>query len=300
MTNVWSPSIGFLKAQSCDLAGLGKVSWSFTELGRSLMPFRYIECHLQVGEISARGYAESIGLKNALVKSLAEAWERFWMMKQGREGFGNLLTSNGFAAGADLAHAKSRAEEELIERQWILTAWQSMSGFERVEILPLRVQLARLFFIAEGYNLRFFKVCFHGKSVLAGLATSTTEGAVFDAVFGLEPEKFIKLSRSLLRAIVIGRSLNPTTTPYQLPEQGHPADHLRFYRCPRNLVAFDFLNARVPKSFDAFDHRGIQVEEVYTGGLLPAVARAWHPDWIRLSWGKISIQGQNPWPHPIA
>lgn len=301
MTSSWSPSLRFLKRGKCDLPSGEVASWSYKDLGSLFLPFKYLECELRVGELRVTGYGESVWIKKAMTKSLAEAWERYWMIRKARDAGGQSITSNGFAAGADMTMAKSRAREELIERQWVLTAWQMMSNFESIREIPLRGKLAQLAFSAEGFELRFFRICYDGHCVLAGLATSLQEGAVFDAVFGTEPVKFSKLSRSLLRAVMVGRSVKALTSLNELPQAGSPVDHLRFYRCPNNLPAFDFLKTEPSSQADLkFSLEEVQVEEVFAGGVLPAVARAWHPQWVKLSWGSLSIQGVNPWPHPIA
>jgi hypothetical protein len=113
-----------------------------------------------------------------------------------------------------------------------------------------------------------------------------------------------RLLRSLLRSASV-QSVSTLDPSWCLPESGAPADHLRFYRNPAHLEAFAFLGEPKASASGGEPGEGMRVEELSTELVtavdgLPAVAYARHEAWTELRWGRASIAGGNPWPHPLA
>jgi hypothetical protein len=250
------------------------------------------------------GYGDALIASRAREKARGEAWERLWLARiaQSQEG---TLSSNGFAAGKTAHDAQVSARMELIERAALLEAWTAPKRWQPVAVSlstsPLKMALLR----ALGWHFEAFQILDQdGIRVLAGLLTHSSRGAVFDTSAGFDRAGPLrKLLSSLLRQALLSTSRieQEHFTLETLPDKADPAAHASFYLNPRHLEAFDLIRKSQDLPSCTLSHiERIQTQMLPTPPGAPFVARATHPDWPALTWGKQSIQGTNPYPHPLA
>ncbi len=306
----WCPKSAFLRQGEASFwnpfdRSLAQVRWSFRSIREFNLPISWVTCEVTALGVSSSGGGEGLFFRTALVKALAEAWERWWMKYLLRSGVCSPMSSNGFAAGRTRDDAFKAAKMELIERTVLLRAWKGRSGFQ---LYSPKDWLSRLLLNSteiKGWRYSFFLIPTGSEFfVLTLLARHSDLGSVFDSICSFELSRQVerKLTLSVLRSIWIHERTPKPAAWWEFPDNGGPEDHALFYRRPENSVAFDFLN--IPKKIDvealASDSSSIATQMIYPGDLMPAVALATHPQWEPLSWGKQSIGGVNPFPHPLA
>ena len=309
----WNPDYSFLSQVKCpffDPYGMRQetAEWQFENIKTGL-PISFTICKMTALGISVSGYGDSVFLKSAMVQSFAEAWERLWMLylkKNGPERFSNVSSSNGFAAGASLTDATNASKEELIDRAILMNAWEKQTGWKPHRLKGVRSRGLASLMLSRGWDLRFYKISDSSLgAILVGLGVHKTNGAIFDSCF-LSPKKKetaleIKVVRSLLKSMsfhaVLGNDPN-----WRFPEEGDPMDHWIFYKNPDHQKAFHFLQQDVAAEgiIELSRPELITTEAVFQERGFPVVAVSRHPDWPSLRWGKNSISGINPWPHPLA
>ena len=279
-----------------------KTDFSLVKFSHNL--FSLVRCEVSWGGHMGIGYGDSLLRSSARAKAHGEAWERLWLAKLSQEQEGS-LSSNGFAAGKTESDAHHAARMELIERAALLEAWREPRRWGSVRIhlsySPLKASLIRFF----GWSIEIFQILNQeGIYVLAGLCTHPTKGAVFDTSAGTSYQALSKkIMSSLLRQVLLSsaKTSQSPKTMESLPHRGEPADHASFYLEPAHLLAFEKIrNSEHLASCTLAGMNKIQIQTLPTPPGAPFVARATHPDWPQLTWGKQSIQGENPYPHPLA
>ena len=302
-------------------------TWTYTRIQSPGLPALYMKCSLCIDGVPATdGFSMGWNIAYTLKVSLAEAWERYWMMRIAKSdagGRGSLTSSNGFAAGMNATEAIRSAREEVAERKILVEAWQSQSGWTEVRVKGLLSHMVIGFLAHHGWRVRVFYVCKAGiGAIVTGLAEHPDFGCAFDSTFlhwptinckthaVITPEKELRVVKSILKSTAFRAKVRPDST-FELPVSGSPEDHARFYSMPSNAAAFAFLDRRSPTAGELPVDRdqarlaNVSIDEficelLFPGAHLPAVARAYHPEWDPLIWGKKSIAGENQWPHPLA
>lgn len=299
------------------------VKWKFTSYANVIMPFYIYSCELESMGKTVVGSGSDDSPESAARKAFAEAWERLWMLLYNDSGVLTVdlgesekipVSSNGFAAGATNEQAIQNSRNELIERAIFLRAWQSMEGWRPVRFKNLKNKVISFGLRLGGWNTHLFDIKSNAGNVKACLLINPKRGAAFDvALF----KKYEGAESSLLRSVVRTTfAMRHTSTIAELPLKGRPEDHAAFYSNPENLKAFDFLlrstnNTKIKscedgsdgdkfKSIELPELGSIQTEQIVPAGTFPAVARSQNDRWEPLTWGKLSIKGNNPWPHPLA
>ena len=157
----------------------------------------------------------------------------------------------------------------------------------------------------SGWQIRLFELRSNAGLVLCYFATHPKNGLAFDATSICQSEdraSYAKAERDLLESVQRWIAIKPNQQPLsELAEKGTPIDHWRFYNDPSHNLAIDFLGEPQTSSVtlpSADSVRTVVVTEATDH--FPAVAVSYHPDWPSLRWGRRSIEGKNPWPHPLA
>jgi hypothetical protein len=158
--------------------------------------------------------------------------------------------------------------------------------------------------VQRGWRVDVFTLAAPGGVVLAALGRHAEAGAIFDSKFVAEGDETKRSESGLLRSLLRSAAVQSAASidrDWQLPEYGVPQDHLQFYRDPKHLEAFAFLD-QTPSltSAEAPSAAGLVSEVICGVESLPAVAYARHDEWSALIWGRASARGGNPWPHPLA
>jgi hypothetical protein len=211
--------------------------------------------------------------------------------------------SNGFAAGKTNEDARFRARLELLERAIFLKAWQEKSGWKKASADNLKSRILSSFMRLRGWRSYLFEIESNCGTVLALLMVHEKFGVRFDTKFLSDEQSVANLFYSVIR-MTLSQNRRQVDS---MPESGSPMDHLAFYSLEKNKVAFDFL-IQTYRSKGKIKVHKLQLEfpeQVHTEllvevGDFPAVARACHPTWDKLSWGMQSVKGLNQWPHPLA
>lgn len=319
----WRPRQRFLRRLSAEFRSAGMLgippetllfTWRFARVQTHFLPIQYMQCRLTALDQEAFGFGEGLTIGQASVSAFAEAWERWWMsFLMSSSQVPTTLTpptvftsSNGFAAGRTSESAREVAKRELIERAFVLKAWKEQKGWGPIQPKSLLARALCASVRASGWDIRLFEISTPAPyRTFCALLMNQRSGAVFDSIAFHQAERAsqpeVKLIRSTIRSVlcVPGWKAGDSWT---LPESGEPLDHARFYLQQENLAAFEFLNAeQLPETRLSGDLlSGIQSTALVDAGEFPAVAVAWNPEWEALAWGKQSISGLNPWPHPIA
>jgi hypothetical protein len=263
-----------------------------------------IRCEVEWDGFQGVGFGDSFSVTRARIKAQGEAWERLWLSKLAQER--NIdLSSNGFAAGKTEIDAKNAARLELIERAALLEVWTKKFRWKLIRVPRLNHTLDQLLLRIWGWNLEIFEILSQDEIyVLAGLATHPDRGSVFDTCAGRSHKELMgKVVNSLVRQVLLNAAQTEPKhlTVESLPERATPADHASFYANPAHNIAFE----RIRRSDHLPASRLVRLDDIQIQTLppppgAPCVARATHPDWPQLTWGKQSIQGDNPYPHPLA
>jgi len=309
---VWKQKrIFFTKRKATYIADDGKsylIEWEFSKITVP-GPLSLVNCKMIGFGATSFGSGDNLFFRKSLVQSFAEAWERLWVMRVERGDFARqgltASSSNGFAAGPTNESALSHAQGELIEREAMRKAWSTKNGWCSVESFPsVEEKLLSVWLKSKGWRISCYRIFDEPLGqVYAGFAFNENFGAVFDSIFqsGRQPRKLLrkgKLIRSLVKSSLLAGKMKPIS---ELPHNGQPSDHSAFYRDPKHLEAFRFLGSLNQENNKLFD-----LEQIATTLLcsvtknFPAVAYSINPRWQGLQWGKKSISGGNPWPHPLA
>jgi hypothetical protein len=306
----WKCTLRFLKKKKYTPLVFGKnleLSWKIHSLSGLKLPFNFFSCQMKCGEVITRGTGESVFPKLGMKKAFSESWERLWLLHPSLQSEATLdvNSSNGFAAGATAPEALRRAKDELIERALLLKAWTEMKGWSRYfcSARSLGFLLAEL--KSAGWSFDYFEIqSSMGHRTLFLLARHSEHGAVVDTQLrNPQSPKLteVKLTLSVMRSIQF-LDFVPVVDFSGLPEKGVPIDHAAFYRNVEHLKAFDFLDS-VSKPANVIDLKytnSVSSLILYSGGEMPAIALATNQNWECLLWGKNSIRGTNPYPHPLA
>ncbi len=298
----WCPSLSFLRSGSNKFNNNGAeepISWAFSRRRTSLFQ-ELVECRIQGFGLSASGFGQHRSLFLAMTIAFAEGWERLWheRTKAGQiELSFSVSSTNGFAAGLNASTAGVTSRLELIERAAVQLIWTARSGTAEVAAQTLkdfflRWQLKQTGWLAE---IRKIELTDFG-TVLIGFARHPTKGTVFDSIHGSssrEPQR--KLLGSLLRMATT--ECEPVA---DLPFKSGPLGHASFYRSGAKNGAFDFLLRPPSGPLGLPNPSALSTMTLVESSNFPAVAVSQHPDWPKLTWGTQSIDGSNPWPHPIA
>lgn len=314
-TRRWVPSAAFLRAGKTTFTDshfkkIESVTWALHREHQRWSPGATVSCSLRAFGIEAVGTGYAALPWSAARCALAEAWERVWACRTLSSphipALAERTSSNGFAAGLTDDAACIAAGNELKERAILLAAWTSMKGWRRYNSVSLYGKAAAIALKSRGWTLTWYAV--DGGAVgqiLAGLAVHSDFGAYFDTKYantsrvpGRDCES--RLALSMLRAAMAApRHIDQIG---DLPWDGGPDDHARFYGQPSRLAAFDFLEDPPggPVGDQLGDGNAVATTLLCPAGDLPAVAVAYNPSWTEFGWGKKMIQGKNPWPHPLA
>ena len=274
-----------------------------------LSPFSFVKCDMEGLGCTSSGFGDGFFLKGATLRAFSESWERLWMLaaSSGKKDIGIQVTSsNGFAAGRTEGNALLASRDELIERALLLKAWEDQRGWFSYRLKHVIAGLLSSYLERRGWQIRFFLVrCRQLGMVIVGFAEHRRFGLTCDAVH-CSPERPVgkaelKLVRSLARDILLCNE-KEQTGEWSFPECGKPHDHARFYRDPKHCEALDFLRSQnaqqgmigLPAAAD------IHSKIIINVSAFPAVALSTHLEWPKLMWGKCSVRGKNPWPHPLA
>ncbi len=271
-----------------------RVKYNYIKLG--FWPVDFYQCIIQDDSFISYGYSIERSKKMAKIKSYHEAVERlaFKKLKQSH----GYTSTTGFASAKNINDAINYAKEELIERELLQVAWSTQSGWQPIFAKNFLNKVLIYILKSQGWGVSLFKIqssCLKHQ-ILCGIALNKKLGAVFDCSYGYSPLVEDKIINSLLRQIYFFNSSNNVS----LEEKGSPQDHKAFYSNPNNLCAFDFLN----QSFEKVKINLEFVNDIKMTTLIennmPPVAIAINPNWKPFSWGKQSIYGINPYPHPLA
>ena len=313
-TKNWRPNMAFFRRQRATVTLSGTApsaaSWRFQSISDGRLPFHFLRCELTVDGTTAIGQGYHGLLKISMRQALAEAWERLWLTRPQKADQGenaiDYPNSNGFAAGATASGAKESSRAELIERAMVLTAWRSMRGWHPYTTSSLFAKLLCSGLRANNWRIRLFELRDTNLgSVVVALAESQRRGAIFDSVFvghARDRRHFeAKLLRSITRVTLFNRSKFHENSG-SFPDRGSPQDQASFYAKPVNLTAFKFLDGVYSTSGGTNLANPDDIKTTLLCGVseMPAVAVSHHVLWPRLTWGKESIEGENPWPHPLA
>ena len=278
------------------------IEWTFTQYTDRLFPFYFFECKMHGWGLTSRGFSVSKNRLEAIKKAFAEAWERLWFLHL------NVLdtqiikfsSTNGFAAGLDNKMALENSERELAERAVLLTSWFSKIGWRKAGFANLISNFLSKAINLKGWQVDLFDLNSNIGNVKCGLLRHKTKGAVFDSCFNSNnkmAEEQVLLS--LLKTLFFQTETNPE---YVFPEIGNPDDHRKFYSNIKNISAFDFCDLLINANTSIYvEHKEQTISKIVIDASVdfPAVAYSVNPFWPQLKWGKVSIAGSNPWPHPL-
>lgn len=283
------------------------IAWKFNQIKYWKAPLSFVSCTMNGLGIEAKGFGDSFLTKNSMIQAFAEAWERLWMFfltKNKLDGFPEVYSSNGLAAGKTSELALIHSRYELIERALFLVAWSYQRGWSAYKIRGAFSKVLSTFLENRRWKTQFYQISNKALgTILVGFAQHCQEGVICDTVFVTQSTKSaeFKLLRSLMRGLL--RKLDwGEVKNFEMPERGRPEDHAIYYSRPENIQAFAFLNSpkcqggfvELPNNFETVSKLIVPVSS------LPAVAISYNPNWPKLCWGKQCIQGKNPWPHPLA
>ena len=277
------------------------ISWKLTQLRTRYLPIFLYQCKIEGWGLQAFGFGAARSKLEAAQKSYAEAWERLWInyLSHTDVNFYDVKNSNGFAAGLSNQMAIDNSKSELIERSVVLEAWAEQSGWSILRPMSLKNRLINFGFKIQGWRHDLFKVSSNAGPVLVSLLRNDEKGAIFDATFG---GSLYDCEVRLFLSALKNSYFHKATWTEDIPFEGIPEDHRKYYSNPNHLAAFDFLNQKNSPSTEVIlPHLDkVRTTVIVKAGPFPAVAYSSHPSWPSLSWGKNSTRGLNTWPHPIA
>jgi hypothetical protein len=273
-----------------------QITWQLTKLTSNVMPFSFYRCEMSGFDVRSFGNGVSFNAINAIQKAFCEAWERICLFH-----FCPGESSDGAAAGLTREDAARRSNEEKIERAVMLECWRRQEGWIPYQPSSMRVTLFSHIFALQGWRINFFNLFSNAGLVRACLFRHPQFGAAFDCAYvstlTTDKDVDLKLVLSNLRVVYLPKSEALKT----LPNCAGPDEHRRYYQDPSHLSAFDFLEARSENASLILENlREVKTDVLVDESNFPAVCRTTHPTWPKLTWGTQSIQGKNPWPHPLA
>lgn len=292
------------------------LSWTFKKIQLKFKWLQFFECEITDGKISSHGYGHSFFIQRACEKALSESIERLYFKKQQKLD-PTIISSNGFAAAPTEKLARQNAIDELIERQILLLAWSSRQGWHRYELRSPLSKVLKSEIEKFGWRLKIFAITAKIEThltLLCAIAHHEIFGTVFDSNLLHSRVSEIKLLQSIAKSACYAEIFKQRESPI-LPDIGKPNDHAEFYRNPKNDAAFDFLTKEdlgltahhVPKHklrkaepIELSGAEETQIETIFDQQTFRYVARANNKNWIPLNWGRQSIFGKNPFPHPLA
>ncbi len=305
---VWKPKFNFFKQSQILFKDPNSdqehpIEFKFSKIYSNAANY-FVTCELGgLGE-TATGYGDYFLMHHAMRQAFAESWEWLQLKLIGKTR-NKIQNSNGFAAGRTLSEAKRKSQEELIERSVFLKAWQDQSGFKLVKPKGIRNWFLLKNIKSKNWDVHFYRI--KEKSlgnVLCILSHHEKFGSHIDSTFvgpKISPQHFQKLIRSLSRNITLTFRHEFFSDPnFQLPQKAKPIDQAKFYAQVKNKTAFAFLKNCNDEVIELGHYDQVQTEIIFHGTeLLPSVAYSFNSHWPKLSWGLDSIQGKNPWPHPL-
>jgi hypothetical protein len=299
----WPGDLNFLltgKSHWADHAGKRTlITWELLKHSSKFFPFYFYECKMNGFDQTSFGYSADKVETAAIQKAFAEAWERIWLIHLNKSDpkFSEILNSNGFAAGKTEAMAIKKAKEELIERAVLIEAWQQQRGWNKINIKSFSNKLLAIGLYLKGWKTFIFEINSNAGTVSTCFILHKKFGAIFDSCFKAEDAE-----EKLLTSVIKNSFFQKAENYPDLPEKGSPESHRQFYSNPVNLKAFDFLMSNKSKIDSIYlqDLDKLFASLIVSADVFPAVAKAYNNSWAELSWGKQSIKGKNPWPHPLA
>lgn len=284
------------------------IHWDVRSIAKPLWPISLVECHMAGFGAESFGYGDGVFFKDSLRQAFSESWERLWFHVLAgcpEASPVKASSSNGFACGRTETAALCNAQNELFERAIFLSAWQTRTGWRRLQLLGVSSRLMCAPLLHSGWSVRFFSVRESRLGdVICGFAFKESGGAVFDSCFASrltdEGAAQRKVLRSLMRSVLLGERRGRVLT--ELPDVGRPQDHAAFYWNPKNVGAFTFLDDVQHASEIVLGHYEATTARVLVDlPDFPIVAFAANDKWPQLSWGRRALPaGGNPWPHPLA
>ncbi len=301
----WTGDLNFLNSGKHDWIGTLKdksqISWRFSKYSDRLFPFPFYECRMTGWGMESFGFGVSRNETQAVQKSFGEAWERLWLNKLASEDVvrDQIKTSNGFAAGRTDQMALINSKNELIERAVMMKAWSEKTGWVRTKPRSVGNRFLVWGLRLKGWQTSLFDIKSNLGQVKACLIQHSRLGSIFDTSF-VSDETTVE-EKLLLSVIKNSYFQNPKDN-FDLPENGGPDDHRDFYSVPKNNDAFVFLKGHgVCEATVKFSNEDrIKSKLVVCAGDFPAVAYSSNASWPAFCWGRHSIGGTNPWPHPLA
>lgn len=309
----WSPSLAALRKGAATAVIRGRdtpatVQWQFTELRRRLPLGATVACKMTVDGEAVAGYGDRLLRHGACVVAFAEAWERFHLDHVTAEVLQDApppSSSNGVAAGPTDAAALEWARRELVDRTLFLSAWQTMTGLNPIERTGFAASALAAMISSQGWTPRLYAVSSPDvpETCIAAFAFHPTFGLAFDSLATgpwEHPATATRRAMALLLRVVDYRT-RIHAPGFELPIDGGPEDHARFYTDPgRAAEVRDLLGAFRPGQVRLATPGATRSVLLWSAGEFPAVAYAYNKSWPRLLWGRRSIEGTNPWPHPLA
>lgn len=271
-----------------------KIEYNNYKLG--FWPVEFFQCVIQDGALKSYGYAIERSKGLAKLKSFNEAVERLSFKRLSKEK--KYSSTTGFAAAENLNEAIVYAKQELIERELLKRAWAFRRGWHQISRKNLLNKILITLLRLHGWEVSLYEVQSHFKkhTVLCGLAIHKNFGAVFDSSYFCGSYTEDKIINSLIRQIYFFKPSNNV----EFAEIGTPQDHKSFYANPKNLSAFDFLKSSEQEAQIELDHVDEIQVEIHSNEKMPVIAIASNSFWNSFSWGRQSIFGANPYPHPLA
>jgi hypothetical protein len=282
-----------------------QVNWQFIKYKNSKMPFYFYECYLSGFEKSAQGFGCAWHEELAIEKAFSESWERLWfLIWQPKNNCAGLVTSsNGFASRWTDVDAAKASRAELIERAVLIAAWTSQQGWKNSTCRSFRGKGLLFALKLMGWHSKFYTISSSLGEVKCCLLRHSEYGSIFDSAF-LQPGEAVddKLILSVAKNTVLPRPKKFDNMSDKFPLVATPDDHQRFYACPKNNQAFEFLDEPTANSQTLLieDSSSILTEVVAQGSDFPVVCYSHNPNWPPMAWGQQTIQGLNQWPHPLA
>lgn len=315
-THVWNPSVFWLRQGQARLnipnsTRSESITWSFLTMPLQYAPITLVECKMSGFGISVSGFGDGMLIKGAMIRAFAEAYERLWMLHLGDElndlfGSKGITSSNGFAAGPTAESALSNSRGELMERALMIEAWQSMRGWNRYSLTSALSKALAAVLEFHGWKIQTFHLREKDLgSALVGIARHPQHGATFDSKWIPANQTAKQVELKLLRSIlkIVRKKPVHSSEHSDFPEKGIPNDQARFYSDLSHCAqAFSFLENSSDQNevITLSEPEKIISKLVIEATLFPAVAVSAHHNWTPLTWGKQSIRGKNPWPHPLA
>ncbi len=153
-------------------------------------------------------------------------------------------TSSGLAAGRDVADARRRAFQELVERDAFMLTWLRRTSRERISarVVPAAAtEMARVL-RGHGWQTTWVNLTLDSHPVILCCLTHADEGLTVGAACDLDPAA--ALCRATVEALVLALRFQVPEGPRPEPRAVRsPRDHLLFHRDPARQADHGFLYA---------------------------------------------------------